>query len=358
MNIVRRVLVLLVVACWALVLTACHREFDPFSLGTVGRSSQLEDLFGLIEKYKTPERTRERFIVNKQIIELYNTSGREQEKILYLTYIAGRFPDDQFNGYYLAVVAQTYEKLGAPLFAVHYYEKVLAAYEDLFFAGEYVHKYCLQHIAALSARPEEKIHAYLKLLERFPRSIDVGATYFSLARAYEEVGDYAHAFTAYRQFLASPTTTIPGFPNAVSRVKEKLVLYEGKAAWVRQDLNELVNIIRQAIERKDVRELKACRANGYFFTLTWEQIKDDSLNVFTEASLTNYIGTFLLHSNVSVDQKLDIDSNAREAYLRTDNWAFRIHPTWYFYFRKVDFPADPEINGGWEWAGIYFGEKL
>ena len=25
---------------------------------------------------------------------------------------------------------------------------------------------------------------------------------------------------------------------------------------------------------------------------------------------------------------------------------------------KVNFPADPEIHGRWEWAGIYFGEKL
>ncbi len=354
----RRVCILFMVAWWAVAAPACRRDFDSFAGGTVGRSSELDDLLGLVEKYKTPDRSKERFIVNKQIIELYNTSGREREKILYLTYIVGRFPNDPFNGYYLAVVAQTYEKLGAPLFAVHYYEKVLAAYEDLFFAGEYVHKFCLQHLAALSSRPEEKIDAYLKLLDRFSQSIDMGATYFNLARAYEEVGDYASAISAYRRFLASPPTTIPGYPNAVSRVKEKIVLYDGKPTWVHRDLIDLVGIIRRAIERKDVAALQACRAKGYFFTLTWEQIKDDSLNVFTEASLTNYIGTFLLHSNVSVDQKLDIDSSAREAYLRTDNWAFRIHPTWYFYFRKVDFPADPEINGGWEWAGIYFGEKL
>jgi len=24
----------------------------------------------------------------------------------------------------------------------------------------------------------------------------------------------------------------------------------------------------------------------------------------------------------------------------------------------VNFPADPKVHGNWEWAGIYFGEKM
>jgi tetratricopeptide (TPR) repeat protein len=337
---------------------SCRRDFESFTGGSGLRQVDMDELFSLIEKYKSPDLSKQRFIINKQIIELYNTSKSDQRKILYLTYTVERFPTDPFNGYYLAVVAQTWQKLGAPLFARHYYEKVVVAYEDLFSAGEYVHKFCLQALADLSEKPQEKIVWLRELLNRFSASIDTGAAYFALARACEAAGDYAAAVEAYRQFLAAPPTTIPGFPNAVSRVKETLTLYEHPPAWVHQDLNELVALIRQAIARKDPDALQACRAEGYFFTLTWEQIKDDSLNIFTQASMTDYIGPFLLHSDVAVDAKLDIDSNAREAYLRTDNWAFRIHPTWYFYFRKVDFPADPEINGGWEWAGIYFGEKL
>jgi hypothetical protein len=50
-------------------------------------------------------------------------------------------------------------------------------------------------------------------------------------------------------------------------------------------------------------------------------------------------------------------SNDREAYLRSTGWNYRI-PTWYFYFRRVEYPADPESNGAWEWAGVFFGEKL
>jgi len=43
--------------------------------------------------------------------------------------------------------------------------------------------------------------------------------------------------------------------------------------------------------------------------------------------------------------------------LRTWGW-HQYLSTWYLYFRKIYFPADPEIHGRWEWAGIYYGEKF
>lgn len=44
-------------------------------------------------------------------------------------------------------------------------------------------------------------------------------------------------------------------------------------------------------------------------------------------------------------------------FLRTIGWSYRVE-TWYLYFRRVNFKADPSIDGKWEWAGIFFGEKL
>ena len=62
-------------------------------------------------------------------------------------------------------------------------------------------------------------------------------------------------------------------------------------------------------------------------------------------------------SRLRCASELDPDSNAQEAYLETWGWSYYRIRTWYLYFRKVHFPADPEINGHWEWAGIYFGSK-
>ena len=88
-----------------------------------------------------------------------------------------------------------------------------------------------------------------------------------------------------------------------------------------------------------------------FFSKYWGQ-KD-----FDPASLKYFnIYGWLLKSKVRFAKELDSDSTAREAYLKTWNWLYHVN-TWYFYFRRVDFPADPDIDGRWEWAGIYFGEK-
>ena len=68
------------------------------------------------------------------------------------------------------------------------------------------------------------------------------------------------------------------------------------------------------------------------------------------------MGTILQRQTIRYNAELDPISNEREAYLETWNWQYQVGK-WYFYFSKIDYPADPELNGKWEWAGIYFGDK-
>ncbi len=67
--------------------------------------------------------------------------------------------------------------------------------------------------------------------------------------------------------------------------------------------------------------------------------------------------SFMRGNRIRYSAELDPSSSPTEAYLRTTGWSNYVN-VWYLYFRKVNFPADPEIHGRWEWAGIYFGEKL
>ena len=62
-------------------------------------------------------------------------------------------------------------------------------------------------------------------------------------------------------------------------------------------------------------------------------------------------------NRIRYSDTLDETSNPNEAYLRTWGWNNYVS-VWYLYFRKIDFPMDPDINGNWEWAGIYIGNKL
>ncbi|MEW5817081.1 MAG: hypothetical protein AB1798_17005, partial [Spirochaetota bacterium] len=120
--------------------------------------------------------------------------------------------------------------------------------------------------------------------------------------------------------------------------------------WTMQNLDELVKQIKGAVYNVSANQLAKSMAKVNFFTRSWEQKEAEG-----EADFIYHLNAFL-NPSVWTAPALDKNSNAQEAYLKTEGWSFRIS-TWYLYFRKINFPADPERHGQWEWAGIYFGEK-
>jgi hypothetical protein len=134
-------------------------------------------------------------------------------------------------------------------------------------------------------------------------------------------------------------------------VQEKVDFYHSKKDWTVRDLNVLVEGIKNAIRTKDMRALLAYRAKASFFTKSWKA-PDELPVTASEYEISRFLGV-----QVTISNELDSSSTNREAYLRLYTYAdFRI-PVWYLYFRRVDYEPDPEINGNWEWAGIYLGER-
>ena len=89
-----------------------------------------------------------------------------------------------------------------------------------------------------------------------------------------------------------------------------------------------------------------------FFAMSWRQVETD-----VNAQESFSMRSFMRGNRIRYSAELDPSSSPTEAYLRTTGWSNYVN-VWYLYFRKVNFPADPEIHGRWEWAGIYYGEKL
>jgi hypothetical protein len=178
-----------------------------------------------------------------------------------------------------------------------------------------------------------------------------------MAKSYEEVGEWEQAVQAYQKYLNYPDTEIPGDPNAYRTAQENVLFYYyPDKNWMVPDLNVLVAAVKDAIMTKSLSKLMKYQAKVNFYQGGWDQqalFGDPTGEGFTAFN----IGTYLASSYPKIDSQLDIAANDREAYLRSTDWNFR-PPTWYLYFRRVDFPANPDINGQWEWAGIYFGEKI
>ena len=330
-------------------LSACAVSDTRFYLGTFQQNADLRELFHLFDKEKDQEN---RFVLIQQIASTLENSGQRDKEILFLTTHVEKNPADIYNGYYLVLVADTYRDLRQAPLATHYYRRVLANNVDLLVEGRSLHLHCLQELLNLDPNPENKIEYYKELISRWPDQ-NVGSNWYYMAKAYEQVGEWEQAIQAYVKFTYSADTDIPGDPRAYRDAQEKIGYYSPGVdkTWMLPDLQTLAAAVRDAITTKNVAKLMKYEAKVNFFQEPWDQ------TTLLDEQVSYNIAQYLPISGVRVEGDLDIAANDREAYLKTTGWNFR-PPTWYLYFRRIDFPANPDINGQWEWAGVYFGEKL
>lgn len=333
------------------LLAACS---DEYSYYYVGNREARKELKAYLQKLESQNISYEnRYIINQQIINLFYTHSEPEKLNLYLSSYVQTHKDDPYNAYYLLLIAENYKAKGALPFAALYYERILRNHQDLFWEGlQSVHLTCLNNLIQMVKEPEARVTYYRELIARFIDKIDYGTTFFFLAKTYEDLGEWDLAMQAYKEFLKHSDTQVKGFPDAYNNVAAMVTLYDlPKKSWTMRELDDLVANIKSAIWTQNARWLNLLRSQVDFFARAWEAEEVTE----TELELISDLGSFL-GKNIIIARELDRDSNDREAYLRSRGWSYRIQ-TWFLYFRKVNFPADPDIHGNWEWAGIYLGEK-
>jgi tetratricopeptide (TPR) repeat protein len=339
-------------------LAGCGSSDARYYVGAFGQNQELRQLFSLLDG---ENEDKNRFVLLQQIGQVLANAGQREKEVLFLTTYVERNPTDLYNAYYLLMVAEAYQEANAVPMAIHYYLRILKNYVDLLVGGQSIHLHCLQELISLETRPEYRIEYYKELISRFgdQPSVHLGSAYFFLARAYDEVGEWDQAIQFYLKYLESQDTEVPGVADAYIKAQEYVLFYRSDKSWTVSDLTTLVDAIKDAIYTKNVAKMRKYQAKVNFFAKGWGQEAPtgdpEGVPAADESSDANVSG-YLLSSSPKVEGQLDVTSNDKEAYLKTTGWNFR-PPTWYLYFRKVDFPADPDVNGQWEWAGIYFGEN-
>ncbi len=326
-------------------LAGCADSSAYYMVGGVQERRVLHDLFARLEQAQGPAR----FTLIKTISDILSRTGNLPKQILFLTRHVEQHPDDPYNSVYLLMVAKAYEDLKAVPFAVHYYDRILKNHPDLIVNGGSVHYLCLTRLLELVPDTERRIEYYKELIARFGDRIDEGTAWYHLATAYEEVGAWDQSIQAYKRFLRVPDARIPGKPDIHDEIARKVAFYDSNKDWTVPDLQFLVSEVRDALATQNLRKLNQYKARS-FFSKYWGQ-----RDLIAVQAQDFDILEFVRRSRVQVAGELEPQSNSREAYLKTWNWFFNVS-TWYLYFRRVDFPADPEIDGRWEWAGVYFGD--
>ncbi|MDR1910072.1 MAG: tetratricopeptide repeat protein [Spirochaetaceae bacterium] len=323
---------------------------DPYYV-TGGKEQReiFRDLFGLLEEEAASG--PEQFAV---VLEIAGEYGKLKDYGRLINFLSARCSDnaeDPYTAYYLLMIAFAYSGQEAWDVAALYFDRIVKNYPDLQIRGESIHYVALNRLINLVTDKEHLVWYYRELLARFPGRIDAGQIYFLLGQAYEQIGEWNAAITAYTQFLPYYGTVIQGFPNAYTYAKQLVDFNNSPKDWTFESLSALVEAIKRALRTGNDRQLWTYRAKVNFFDRSWGQ-EEDRIEDFSDFTISG----FMRGNQIRFSPELDEGSNANEAYLRTWGWSLSI-TTWYLYFRKIYFPPNPEIHGRWEWAGVYYGEK-
>jgi tetratricopeptide (TPR) repeat protein len=351
--------------CWAVLVPAifflaCGEvlrggnpvKIDPYYItGTKKNREDLRSLFSLLSPDGGGE---EQFAVTREIANNYIRRKEYSRLVNFLTSRISRNPDNPYNSYYFFMAAYSYMEREAFPAAALYFDRIIKNYPDLTILGQSIHLACLNQLISLTDNPEQLVWYYEELISRFSDQINLGASYFMLAQAYERIGEWNSAIRAYTQYKQSYLgTVVPGFPNADAYAQQLVDFNNSSKNWTFESLPALVSAITNTLDSGSSARLEQYRAKVNFFARSWGQEATDEARGMADFNLSD----FMRGSRIRYAGELDAGSNANEAYLRTWGWSQYIS-TWYLYFRKIYFPSDPEIHGRWEWAGVYYGEKF
>lgn len=332
-------------------LAGCAKQEKLFSNEKLEESQK--QLLEVLAKENLNDQSR--YAVINKIATNLMAEKKHNELILFLTDWVENNKTDMYNAYWLLMVAYSYLENGVEPVAEYYFERILKEYEDLLVQNQSVHFLCLQHLIQISQKSSSRISYLNQLIQRFPKSVSMSEIYVRLAQEYEKEGDWNQVMKSYGLFLEQPdasTIQIAGIPDAYAQARQMVNFSKSTKDWTFESLEALEAAVKTAISRYDYRSLDKYRTKVNFFAMSWKSDESDT-NALEEFSMRN----FMRGQRIRYNKTLDETSNKNEAYLRTTGWSQYIN-VWYLYFRKVNFPADPEIHGRWEWAGIYFGEKL
>ncbi len=368
----RRILLFFLV----IVLTSCTDRWSAYKVGPNDRKRELSTLFSLLDKTQgrgDQESCRERFALSHKIASILAHENQYGRLASFLTVMPARLSvhaggektlqnspspsedpvGDPYEAWYLYTAAAAYEHEGALPVAALYYDRIVKNCPDLTVEGKSLHFLSLSRLIGTTASPERRIAYYRDMISRFPDSTDMGRILFLLGKEYEKTGEWDKAVKTYQDFLPWFGTTVLGYPDAFQYARNLVELNSSARDWTYPDLNQLIAGIRKALAAGSAKQLRKLSSKVGFFAVSWHQGDERDAN----SQVLFDFAEFMNKGKIAVAAGLDPSSGERDAYLKTTGWNGSL-PIWYFYFRKVDFPADPDTHGNWEWAGIYFGEKM
>lgn len=251
-------------------------------------------------------------------------------------------------------ISDVYWQHGEKDVAVFYMLKVPKEKYPINYNFKPIGYYIAKRIIKTDSTCQTKAMMHNILLNEYKEIIDVPFTLYELSNLYKKELDINNAVKAMQK-LVNEYYSNENFPENINInfIVKEISFHKSKKYWIHQDLETLINNIKYAVRKKNFKSL-------YYYTSK----KNFDIRLFQQKSSIRKwsYGELEIHkrwtSRIFFADELEDYSSENEAFLKTKNWNFQLLRTWVFYFKKIEYPYDKNINGCWEWAGIYFGEPL
>ncbi len=308
------------------------------------------DIISILENTKSPE---VKFALHDKLAKNLRLKNKRRSLKIFLSSLT-EDENNPYRAYWLLMLANEYMEEDMSCLAAYYFERIVKLETDIEIKDKSIYFLSLNNLIKITTDPKRLAEYYSLLLENFYDRIEPAYAYFMLAQNYEKLGEWDLAIQTYSKFirLGRFDLVIPGIPDNYGYARKILDYNSSSKSWTVESLDKLVTIIRSAIRREDYATLERYRSKVNFFSIAWKQELSYSYD-----SPDFALKDFMYGSYIKIADELHPSSTPYDAYLRTSGW-HHYSRIWYLYFRKINFPADPEIHGRWEWAGIYYGEKI
>ncbi len=340
-------LFLLIVSCKISFEKSNYNNYYNFDKSTYRKLYEMNHKKDLLTGYNE--------IINwsNDVKTLFLDNGKNKELIHFFGELAEKEKKSDVKNLLYFIISDFIWELGNKEIAVFYMLKVSEDSYSIEYNYNPIGYYIAKRIINSNSTNNIKKKMYNVLLTNYKNIIDVPYTLYEFSELYKKELDITNALKIMKEIIKNAGNTV--YINekiSIYDIKREIYYHTSKKQWIYQDLETLINNIKDAIQKRDKSALEFYISRNDFLVELFQ--KESKIKwSYNQLEIQKKWVTRIDFSN-----KLEEFSNSNEAYLRTSNWGFIEVRVWYFYFKKVNYPYDTKINNGWEWAGIYLGNPL
>lgn len=321
------------------------------------KQSEIQSLLGLLEE--SNKKGLDRFLIVDRIVDIHMRNKDYKDALRVVNQVIANDESGEYYPLYFYLMGNIYSSIKEDLVAFTYYRYVVDNFDDYIYENSSVKLDIAKRVINLNIEAGDKIRYYKLLLNDNAESLinaDRGNYYYNLALSLESIQNYDEAYFYYKKLLSIPRSDLRIDSIDYSGVITKINYYNNPDFVIYRNLNDLIQDVKRYIFSGNTAKLLSIRDKHNFFIQSWDQRGGKSNSINTNSFLTTMIKLGSRRKNgIQFASSFEADSSDDISYLGSSGWEHIWE--WYFVFKKISYPKDPEINNGWAWIGVYLGKK-